>query len=118
MWARGGFSTKRWVGRARYPSRAVSRGLSQTRRVGDNPPYLSDQANLFSWPAGKSRWIQPMILTIVAGLMVLHLAGELILGALNRAEVRRHATMPPPAVAAIMDEATYAKSVAYTLEKS
>jgi STE24 endopeptidase len=59
-----------------------------------------------------------MILTIVAALMVLHLAGELILGALNRAEVRRHAATPPPAVAAIMDADTYAKSVAYTLEKS
>ncbi len=59
-----------------------------------------------------------MILTIVAVLMVLHLAGELILGALNRAEVCRHAAAPPPAVAAIMDAPTYARSVAYTLEKS
>src|SRR5882672_5428898 len=70
------------------------------------------------WPGRKTRWIQRMVLTMVAVLMVLHLAGELLLSALNRAEVRRHAATPPPAVAAIMDTATYAKSVAYTLEKS
>ena len=58
------------------------------------------------------------VLLVVAALMVLRLAGELVLSALNRAEVRRHATDAPPAVAAIMDPATYAKSVAYTLEKS
>ncbi|MDB6094435.1 MAG: Ste24 endopeptidase [Verrucomicrobia bacterium] len=58
------------------------------------------------------------VLLITAGLMVLRLAGELILSALNRAEVRRNAAPPPPAAAAIMDSATYAKSVAYTLEKS
>jgi STE24 endopeptidase len=59
-----------------------------------------------------------MVLTIVAVLMVLRLAGELVLSALNRAEVRRHAAAPPPAAAAIMDAATYPKSVAYTLERS
>ena len=59
-----------------------------------------------------------MVLTIVVVLMGLHLAGELGLAALNLAEVRRHARMAPPAVAAIMDEATYARSVAYTLEKA
>lgn len=58
------------------------------------------------------------VLLITAGLMVLRLVGELWLSALNRAEVRRHAATPPPAAAAIMDGATYAKSVAYTLEKS
>ncbi|MCF7687233.1 MAG: M48 family metallopeptidase [Cephaloticoccus sp.] len=58
------------------------------------------------------------VLWIVAGLMVLRLLGEWCLSALNRAEVRRHATQAPPAVAAIMDEATYQKSVAYTLERS
>ncbi len=51
-------------------------------------------------------------------LLVLRLGAELVLGALNRAEVRRHAGAPPPAVAAIMDTATYAKAVDYTLEKS
>lgn len=50
--------------------------------------------------------------------MVLRLAGELVLSALNRAEVRRHAAAPPAAAAAIMDVETYRKSVAYTLEKS
>jgi STE24 endopeptidase len=55
------------------------------------------------------------VLGAVAVLMILRLAGELVLSALNRAEVRRHAASPP---AAVMDPATYAKSVAYTLEKS
>ena len=59
-----------------------------------------------------------IVLGITAALMALQLAGELILSALNRAEVRRHAAAPPPTVAAIMDKDTYAKSVAYTLEKS
>lgn len=59
-----------------------------------------------------------LVLWIVAALMVLRLAGELVLAALNRAEVRRHAASPPPAVAAVMDGPTYAQSVAYTLAKS
>jgi STE24 endopeptidase len=59
-----------------------------------------------------------LVLWIVALLMGLQLAGELVLAALNRAEVRRHAATPPPAVAAVMDPPTYAKSVAYTLAKS
>jgi len=59
-----------------------------------------------------------LVLSLTAVLMVLQLAGELTLSALNRAEVRRHAATPPPAVAAIMDAPTYAKAVAYTLEKS
>lgn len=59
-----------------------------------------------------------IVLWVTALLMVLRLAGDLILGVLNRAEVRRHALTPPPAAAAIMDPATYAKSVRYTLEKS
>ena len=58
------------------------------------------------------------VLLITAALMVLRLTGELILSALNRAEVRRHAAAPPPAVSAIMDSATYTKSVNYTLERS
>jgi STE24 endopeptidase len=58
------------------------------------------------------------VLLITAVLLVLRLAGELILSAMNRAEVRRHATQRPPAVAAIMDEETYAKSVAYTVARS
>jgi STE24 endopeptidase len=59
----------------------------------------------------------PVIL-VAASLILLRLVGELVLSALNRAEVQRHAGVRPPAVAAIMDEATYAKSVAYTLERS
>ena len=59
-----------------------------------------------------------LVLSITAALMVLRLAAELVLSALNRAEVRRHAEAPPAAAAAIMDLATYRKSVAYTLEKS
>ena len=43
------------------------------------------------------------VLLVVAALMVLRLAGELVLSALNRAEVRRHATDAPPAVAAAPD---------------
>ena len=58
------------------------------------------------------------VLVVTAVLMGLRLAGELLLSALNRAEVRRHAGSAPPAVAAIMDAPTYAQSVAYTLEKS
>jgi STE24 endopeptidase len=60
----------------------------------------------------------PPVVWIVAALMVLRLIADLILTALNRAEVARHAATPPPAAAAIMDQETYAKSVAYTLEKS
>lgn len=59
-----------------------------------------------------------IVLIVTAVLLVLRLVGELILSALNRAEVRRHASSPPPAAAAIMDGETYVKSVAYTLEKS
>ena len=58
------------------------------------------------------------VLLAAGALMLLRLIADLVLAALNRAEVRRHAKTPPPAVAAIMDDATYAKSVAYTLEKS
>jgi len=58
------------------------------------------------------------VLLAVGVLLFLRLIAELVLASLNRAEVRRHAGTPPPAVAAIMDDATYAKSVAYTLEKS
>ena len=58
------------------------------------------------------------VLLITAALLVLRLLGELVLSALNRAEVRRHAAAPPPSVAAIMDAATYTKAVNYTLERS
>ncbi|MBI5692673.1 MAG: M48 family metallopeptidase [Verrucomicrobia bacterium] len=58
------------------------------------------------------------VLWLALGLLLLKLVAELVLAALNRAEVRRHAATPPPAVAAIMEPETYRKSVAYTLEKS
>ncbi len=58
-----------------------------------------------------------MVLTLVAVLIGLRLAAQLLLNALNAAEVRRHAAEPPPAAAAIMDQATYAKAADYTLAK-
>lgn len=60
----------------------------------------------------------PIVAWIVAVLMVLRLVAGLILTALNQAEVRRFATSPPAAAKAVMDGETYAKSVAYTLEKA
>lgn len=60
----------------------------------------------------------PLVVWTVALLMLLRLIADLILTVLNRGEVQRHASTPPAAAAAIMDSATYAKSVAYTLEKS
>lgn len=59
-----------------------------------------------------------IVLWIAVALLALRLAAALVLSALNRAEVRRHASSPPPAVAATMDTETYAKAVTYTLEKS
>ncbi|CAM2789566.1 M48 family metallopeptidase [Rariglobus hedericola] len=59
-----------------------------------------------------------MVFTVVVGLVVAKLLAELVLAALNRAEVRRHASQAPAAVAAIMDEETYRKSVDYTLAKN
>ncbi|MBC8040169.1 MAG: M48 family metallopeptidase [Opitutaceae bacterium] len=59
-----------------------------------------------------------MVFTVVVGLIVAKLLAELVLAGLNRAEVRRHATQAPEAVAAIMDAETYKKSVAYTLSKN
>lgn len=58
------------------------------------------------------------VLVVTAALLGLRLVAELILSAVNRGEVLRHADAPPPAVAAIMDAPTYKKAVAYTLEKS
>jgi len=55
---------------------------------------------------------------LVAALILLRLAGELVLSALNRAEVRRHAPGPPASIAGLVDPATHARSAAYTLEKS
>lgn len=54
----------------------------------------------------------------VVGLIFLRLAAQLSLEALNRTEARRHAGSRPAALADVMDEATFAKSVDYTLAKS
>ncbi len=55
-----------------------------------------------------------MFLLSIALLLAARLIGELVLAELNRREVRKHANKAPDAIAAIVDEATYAKSVAYT----
>lgn len=54
----------------------------------------------------------------VAGLMMARLIAQLVLEALNRAEVRRHQGTVPPALAGVMDASTYARSTEYTLAKS
>lgn len=59
-----------------------------------------------------------MAIIFTAILVVMRLAAELWLNALNRREVLRHAAAAPPAVAAIMDAPTYEKAVAYTLAKN
>ena len=56
-------------------------------------------------------------LTVVV-LVILRLSAQLALEALNRAEARRHTGQRPAALAGVMDDATYAKSVDYTLAKS
>jgi STE24 endopeptidase len=56
--------------------------------------------------------------TAVVVLVILRLAAQLALEALNRGEVRRHANRRPAALVDVMDEATYAKAVQYTLAKS
>jgi STE24 endopeptidase len=56
-------------------------------------------------------------LTVIA-LMIARLAAQLVLEALNRAEVRRRRGALPPALAGVMDEATFAKAADYTLAKS
>jgi STE24 endopeptidase len=83
-------------------------------------PQITGVASFRLATARFSRAVAGMfsVLLITAALLVLRLAGELVLSALNRAEVRRHADSPPPAAAAIMDAATYRKSVNYTLERS
>ena len=58
------------------------------------------------------------LLSTVVTLIFLRLTAQLALEALNRAEARRHAGARPAALAGVMDEATYAKSVDYTLAKS
>lgn len=59
-------------------------------------------------------WLLPS----VVALIFLRLIAQLALEALNRGEVKRHAGARPAALTDVMDEATYAKSVEYTLAKS
>lgn len=55
---------------------------------------------------------------LVLGLIVLRTGAQLWLEALNRAETRRHAGGLPPAFAGVMDAATFARAVDYTLARS
>ncbi len=111
--AHPGFSVESGVCKERpYIQRALS--LSVSPCLGGEIP----EVRVWHWPERKTGWIRFMVFLIVGLLMVLRLVGELVLSALNRAEVRRHAAQPPPGAAAIMDQATYEKAAAYTLEKS
>jgi len=56
-------------------------------------------------------------LTVVI-LLLLRLAAQLALEALNRSETRLHAGVLPGALTGVMDEATFAKSADYALAKS
>ena len=56
--------------------------------------------------------------TAVVALVILRLVAQLALEALNRGEVRRNASQRPAAFVDVMDAASYAKAVQYTLAKS
>ncbi|HLP77504.1 MAG TPA: M48 family metallopeptidase [Candidatus Paceibacterota bacterium] len=64
--------------------------------------------------------MQPATITIITGiaLILLRLATEQWLAWLNRRHVLRHAGQVPEAFRGIIDPATYAKSVQYTLARS
>ncbi|MFT3828746.1 MAG: M48 family metallopeptidase [Opitutaceae bacterium] len=55
---------------------------------------------------------------VAAALLVAKCAGDLALGALNRREIQRHAGAVPPAYASVMNPATYARAVEYSLVKN
>ncbi len=59
-----------------------------------------------------------VILAVTAALLALRLLAELGLQALNRRELRRFASAPPPQLSDVMDEATYARSVQYSLARN
>ncbi len=59
-----------------------------------------------------------LTLWLAAGLILARLATELWLSHLNRRHVLAHADAVPTAFSEIVDPATYAKSVQYTLEKA
>lgn len=56
--------------------------------------------------------------TAVVVLLLLRLAAQLVLDALNRAEIALHAGVPPGTLEAIMDEATFARAADYALARS
>lgn len=58
------------------------------------------------------------ILLLSLSLLVLRWLGQWYLDRLNRNHVEAHASQPPEAVRNIMDDATYRRSVEYTLAKS
>lgn len=58
-----------------------------------------------------------MIAALAATLLALRLAGELILARLNLLELGRHSEGPPPALAGLLDDTAYARSVAYSRAK-
>jgi STE24 endopeptidase len=59
-----------------------------------------------------------LVIGIAGALLAARLGAELLLSALNRAEVLRWRSAPPAAAAAVMDAGTFAKSADYTLAKS
>jgi STE24 endopeptidase len=58
------------------------------------------------------------VLTIFTALLALRVAADTWLDARNRRHVLAHAATPPEGVREVMDDATYQKSVAYTLAKN
>ena len=62
--------------------------------------------------------IHHQVAWLAGGLILTRWLAEVWLAQLNRRHVRAHAGQLPPAFQDIMDEATYAKSTAYTLARS
>ncbi len=60
----------------------------------------------------------PLVASIASGLILLRWGAELVLSRLNESEVRKHADRIPDVYEGLMDEATYRKSVEYTLARS
>lgn len=59
-------------------------------------------------------WLPPAIVVV----LLLRLAAQLVLDALNRAETALHAGVPPGSLETIMDEATFARAADYALARS
>ncbi|OQY30230.1 MAG: hypothetical protein B6244_01325 [Candidatus Cloacimonetes bacterium 4572_55] len=59
-----------------------------------------------------------MIITFFVILIIVNMIAEQWLSLLNRQEVEKNADEIPPAFRSVMDEATYAKAVQYTLAKN